>query len=85
MKALIFRLTCPRCGGELLEGEPGLHSPDRVQYLTRCDHCLDLYRIEATATMVEAWPHDRLDPACCEARRRGEAAYALNPLEGING
>lgn len=37
MNRMHFDLTCPRCGGELLEGEPTIHAPDHTSYLTRCD------------------------------------------------
>lgn len=76
-----FAASCPRCGGELLSGEPGTcHDPDRTWLDARCDVCLDLYRITVTATVVEPWPVDRL---ASEARRRDGAAYAVAPVEGM--
>jgi hypothetical protein len=80
VKRLHVDLTCPRCGGELLEGEAAILSPDRTTYTTRCDHCLDLYRLELVATVVEPWPVDRCDPEA----RRVEAATAAALMEATS-
>lgn len=73
-----FHLTCPGCGGRMLPGAQTLHQSDHSAYETRCDHCCDLYRIDVTATVVEAWPVNKLDK---DARRAEGASYAAQIVE----
>lgn len=80
MNRLHFDLACPRCGGELLEGEHKIVNPSRSTYTTRCDHCLDVYRIDMKATVVEKWPVDR----CDHEARRLEAATAAALMEATS-
>lgn len=71
MDTLTAHLTCPRCGGVLLHDgfEATIEAPDCGRIDARCDHCLDVYRVTVTLTLIEAWPVDRCDPYA----RRDEA------------
>lgn len=79
MSGYRFTATCPRCGGELIPGESSVLSEDHASTEARCDRCMDLWRIEVIATMIEAWPVDKLDPDARLQRARNATSMACVP------
>lgn len=79
MTAYTLMATCPKCGGELIPGETRILSPDQSQAEARCEDCMDLYRLDVTATVIEPWPLDR-SPAARLARASSRAAEGVDPI-----
>lgn len=85
LDSFTFTASCPGCGGLLLPGAQTTSTEVHVAYETRCDHCLDLYRIDVTATLTEPWPVNRCDPEARITRGRAGAAEGLSPLTSLKG